>query len=211
MVAAGAAGAVPSATAAPPGERLPVRDTVEYGAAEIEVLPSRGGVHSIVFRRRGASSRAGFGTVRKGPVPPNLRVRSEGDEEGPRHPLLLAAGGVVGGAAGMLAGGLLGGDLTCAGAEPEDDLCFLPGAFLGGTVGMSLGVPTGVHLADGRRGDWLLGTAASMTVWGAGVGLMAAMGFEGPGAVVTFAAVPLGQLVATTAIERDTSTTEEDP
>lgn len=120
MVAAGAAGAAPSATPEPSGEPMPVRDTVERRAAEV-------------------------------------------------------------------------------------------GAFLGGSVGMSLGVPTGAHLANGRRGDWLRGTVASLTVWGAGVGLMAAMGFEGPGAVVTFAAVPLGQLVAATVIERDTSTTEEDP
>lgn len=190
---------------------MPVRDTVERRAAESEALPSRGGVHSIVFRRRGTSPRAASGAVRERPISPGGGAGGVDDEGGPRHPLLLAAGGVVGGAAGLLAGGLLGGDLTCAGAEPEDDLCFLPGAFLGGTVGMSLGVPSGVHLTNGRRGDWLLGAAASLTVWGAGVGLMAAMGFEGPGAVVTFAAVPLGQLVAATVIERDTSTTEEDP
>lgn len=188
-----------------------MRDTVERRAAEVEALPSRGGIHSIVFRRRGASFRADSGTVRDVPSVLDRGLGRGDDEGGPRHPLLLAAGGVVGGAAGLLVGGRLGGDLTCAGAEPEDDLCFLPGAFLGGTVGMSLGVPTGAHLANGRRGDWLRGTAASLTVWGAGVGLMAAMGFEGPGAVVTFAAVPLGQLVAATAIERDTSTTEEDP
>lgn len=211
MVAAGAAGAAPSGTAEPPGERTAVRDTVERRAAEIEALPSRGGIHSIVFRRGDASSRAGSGAVRERPIFLDGRTGGADEEGEPSHPLLLAAAGVVGGAAGLLAGGALGADLTCAGAEPVDDLCFLPGAFLGGTVGMSLGVPTGVHLANGRRGDWLLGTAASLTVWGAGVGLMAAMGFEGPGALATFAAVPLGQLVAATAIERDTSTTEEDP
>lgn len=218
-VAVPAAGSVPetggerTAAATAPGDAeigvtsASAPDTVEVRRSDVGTLPSHDGVRSVVFRRVRVPVRSLPPSAR----PPRSLPAGASEEDGPRHPLLLAAGGVLGGAVGMLAGGLAGGDLSCAGAEPEDDLCFLPGAFLGGTVGMSLGIPAGVHVANGTRGDWFLETGASLGIWGVGLVFMSATGFEGPGAVAAFAAIPLGQLVASTAIERSTTSKEEIP
>lgn len=189
----------------------PAPDTVEAHRSDVRTLPSHEGVRSVVFRRELASRRS-TGSPGVASARPRGTFPKEASEEGePRHPLLLAAGGVLGGAAGLLAGGLVGGDLSCAGAEPQDDVCFLPGTFFGGTLGMSLGVPAGVHVANGTRGDWFLETGASLSIWGVGLLFLSATSFEGPGAVVAFAAMPLGQLVASTAIERSSTSSEEIP
>lgn len=65
----------------------------------------------------------------------------------------LYAAGLLGGAAGMLAGGAAGYYLF----DRHGSGGWIPAmTILGGLVGEGVGVPLGVHLANGRRGNILL-------------------------------------------------------
>jgi hypothetical protein len=109
----------------------------------------------------------------------------------------LAAGGVVGGALGM-AGGLLVGALVDG--PPEADCiiyCFSPAMLVGTLAGEALGIAAGVHLANGRDGSLLLGTAASSGILFLGL----VVGLEAPGIGLV---IPVGQIVGAMAVERST-------
>lgn len=107
----------------------------------------------------------------------------------------LGLGGLVGGAVGTFAGAYLGAKAT----EDECEDCFLEGLVYGGIAGESALLPLGVHLANGRRGNYGLSLLASAAIAGAGVGLAAATHEEG-----ILLAVPVAQLISAIAIERAT-------
>jgi hypothetical protein len=112
------------------------------------------------------------------------------------NPGLLAAGGVLGGAVGLFGGALVGGKLT----EDDCEDCGLVGVVYGGIAGGSALLPLGVHLANGRRGDFGKSLLASLAIGAAGFGLSAATDEWG-----IMLGVPVAQIVSSIAIERGTS------
>ncbi len=114
-------------------------------------------------------------------IMPPPRTQQDGSE---RDIAWLWAGGVVGGAAGMGLGILIGLE-----AHPS-----LDSPILGGLAGYTVGVPVGVHLANGRRGQpWRTGLASALP-------MMTFLLF-GSGETALIAAASL-QLVGSAAAER---------
>jgi hypothetical protein len=112
------------------------------------------------------------------------------------HPGLLALGGVLGGAVGLVGGAYVGARIT----EDDCEDCFLLGGIRGAIAGGSAGIPLGVHLANGRRGKLLPSLLASLAIGGAGLGAaVLANKYE------LMIPVPVAQLVASILIERSTS------
>ena len=115
----------------------------------------------------------------------------------------LASFGLLGGGLGLVAGGLLG---AVVGGNDSDDpdeawVNALQGSVIGATIGESIGLGSGVHLANDRRGNFVLGTVASLAIGAAGAALV----FENqdpPAAPIILAATPIAQLIATIMIER---------
>lgn len=132
-----------------------------------------------------------------GRIGPGARMMSDDAEARGAALEWLAVGGVVGGGVG-LAGGLLIGALVDG--PPEADCiiyCFSPAMVVGALAGEALGIAAGVHLANGRDGSLLLGTAAS-----SGILLLGFVaGLEAPGIGLI---IPIGQIVGAMAVERST-------
>jgi hypothetical protein len=106
----------------------------------------------------------------------------------------LVFGGVIGAAAGFVAGALIFRETSC------NELDCLAPAFYGGLSGLSVGMPLGVHLANGRRGGYGPALAASLAIGAAGLG--AAILADEPRFLV---AIPLLQIVSSIGIEQATS------
>ena len=83
------------------------------------------------------------------------------------------AGAVLGGTVGLLGGGLAGGAITSNDCEPGNpDQCLgeaMPGFIWGAGVGMTLGIPLGTHVGNGRRGDLARSLLVSAALFGAEV------------------------------------------
>jgi hypothetical protein len=109
------------------------------------------------------------------------------------HPGLLAAGGVVGGAVGVLAGAVVGGKLT----EHDCEDCGLVGAVYGAVAGGSALLPLGVHLANRGRGNFGLSLLSSLAI--GAVGLAVA---EQTNSAEVMLSVPVLQIVSSILIER---------
>ncbi|HEY0674325.1 MAG TPA: hypothetical protein VGD27_18770 [Longimicrobiales bacterium] len=115
----------------------------------------------------------------------------------------MAAYGLLTGAAGFFAGGLVGAVL---GNDPDDEDSWvetLEGAVVGGTVGESLMLPVGVHLANDRRGDLSWSMPASLVLGVAGAAVARNLDRSGrawPVLILT----PIAQIVTSIAIERNT-------
>jgi hypothetical protein len=119
----------------------------------------------------------------------------------PRDEALLAMGGVLGGAAGLFGGAIVGAKLT----EDDCDDCGIVGLVYGGIAGGSALLPLGVHVSNGRRGDYGKSLLASLALGAAGVALSHA---TDEWAIML--AVPVAQLVSSIAIEPGTSRVAED-
>lgn len=115
-----------------------------------------------------------------------------------RSSAVLAFGGVLGGGLGMFAG-MLGGALLDGDPDPDCiDFCFGPGLVYGFLLGEAVGIATGVHLANGRRGSLPLSALTSAGVLA--VGLVAAS--EQPELALV---VPIGQIIGAVNVERRTA------
>lgn len=125
-----------------------------------------------------------------------------------RNPVVLAAGGVLGGAVGLMAGGFVGGLIGSTACDYAlwggGDSCYgelFTAMTLGAVLGEATLMPLGVHLADRRRGNYSLMTLASVGIAAGGLGLVATAGrgsgIEGPILIST----ALTQLVASIVIE----------
>jgi hypothetical protein len=114
----------------------------------------------------------------------------------PRSPAVLALGGVLAGTAGVFGGAWIGNELTKDACED----CFLEGLVYGGVAGGSALLPLGVHLANGRRGNYGASLLSSLGIGAAGLAVAFA---SNEGAVML--AVPVLQLVSSIAIERATA------
>ncbi len=113
-------------------------------------------------------------------------------------------GGAIGAGVGLGLLGWLAGALVGAAIESDcrEDYCQLEGIFFGGAAGGTAGMALGVHLGNGRRGNFALDLLAAAAVWGAGIGL--ALAAEDEGAVAVLVAIPIVQLGVTVAVERAT-------
>ena len=123
-----------------------------------------------------------------------------------RPAILLAAGGVAGGALLGGVGALVGYSLGCGttgltSGMPEDDYCGIL-AFPGFIAGELIGVPLGVWLANGRQGNVGADMIASLgaLLVGSGAALL-----SGPGAWIVLPLVPIAQIVAVIVTERATA------
>lgn len=116
---------------------------------------------------------------RRTPANPARRPLQGG---GARSPALLAAGGVVGGAAGFFGLGLLGAWIADESADPGEDLAAVGGFALGGLTGEVLGVAAGVHMADGGRGSFWADLGASALTGAAALAVLAVADTDGAAA-----------------------------
>lgn len=122
-------------------------------------------------------------------------------QEGGPSTLALAGGGLLGGAAGFFGGGFLGAVIACDQDDAADEgFCAIGGFVVGASIGESALIPLGVHLANGRRGNYGLSLLASAAI--AGVGLAVAIP-QGEGAWLI--PVPIAQIASSIAIERATA------
>jgi hypothetical protein len=112
------------------------------------------------------------------------------------HPALLALGGIVGGAAGVVGGAIAG----ARAGQNRCEECAIFGGIAGAVAGGSVGLPLGVHVANGRRGSYLPALGASLAIGGAGLG-MAMLAND----AAVMIPVPVLQMVAAILIERSTS------
>ena len=116
----------------------------------------------------------------------------------------MAVYGLATGAAGFLVGGIVGAALIGEMNHSDSWVSALQGAVVGGTIGESLMLPVGVHLANDRQGDLLLSMPASLAIGAGGAWLGRRLDRTGrawPVLVLT----PLAQLAVAIAIERNTS------
>ena len=122
----------------------------------------------------------------------------------------LVAAGLAGGAAGWILGAIaIGGPLARAnpiGSDQIDDGLWTPGIVIGFETGQAIGIPTAVHLANGRRGNLRASLYASAALAVAGTVLLWTEDFdavfERPGRQVVLVAVPVAQLITSIVIER---------
>lgn len=104
----------------------------------------------------------------------------------------MLVSGLALGAVGMFGGGYLGYQIETAGGCGDAFFCGLAGAILGGLIGESVGMATGIHLAGGSRNSFAgdLGVALGI----AALGTIAAPVTYG----ISLLAVPVVQLVVGT-------------
>jgi hypothetical protein len=116
----------------------------------------------------------------------------------------MAAYGLLTGAAGFVVGGLLGAALVGEYDSSDSWVGALQGAIVGGTIGESLMLPVGVHLANDRRGDLLVTMPTSLAIGAAGAWIgrrLDRTGHAWPVLVLT----PIAQLAASIGLERHTA------
>ncbi|CAN5774388.1 hypothetical protein BH23GEM9_BH23GEM9_25560 [soil metagenome] len=125
----------------------------------------------------------------------------------PHSTARLLAGGVLGGGAGLAAGGLIGlviGANHCLDEGNPDSCHAMEGVVYGGTAGMTLSIPLGVHLANGREGRLAPSLLASAVI--AGAGALAIVQTDSDAVLVgAVISVPVLQLISSVLIERATT------
>ncbi len=133
-------------------------------------------------------------------TPGGVTAQSTPAEERPPSPATSYLYGAGLGIGGFLVGGLIGGVLAtdCTG----HDQCELEAAFYGAAIGGTLGMATGVHLGNDRRGLLWLDMLTGAAIWGVGYAIAAGSGWDSTVTTITFIAIPITQLVSTVAVER---------
>jgi hypothetical protein len=116
----------------------------------------------------------------------------------------LVAGGVVGGIAGFFLFGYAGAVIA---DTPDSNEGFdeLAGFVVGATIGESLGIPVGVHLANRREGKVLPAILASLGIGAAGLALALVAEGSGPLPAVILGVTPIAQFVSSIHIEHATA------
>lgn len=116
----------------------------------------------------------------------------------------LIAAAALGGALGVVPGSMVGASLVCATAKALDSgvtRCGIGDAVLGAALGSGVGMAVGAHLANDRRGSWIIGALATSAFGIASI--WASASNDLPGA--TFAVIPVSMLVTAVAVEQETS------
>ena len=115
----------------------------------------------------------------------------------------LVAGGLTGGVVGFFGFGIAGALIASGLSDNQGDGYEALGGFaIGALVGESVLLPLGVHVANGRRGDYGISFLASMGIAALGLSLTGAMDDM---AVVFLPAIPIAQLITTISLERRTT------
>ena len=127
---------------------------------------------------------------------PTARSTSRGEAGIPA----MAIAGVIGGTVGVFGGGLIGSAVGGGNAICGDDACGLEEAVYGAILGESVLLPLGVHLANGRRGNYGLSLLASV-----GIGALGILAVDASNDGIPLLVVPVAQLITSIAIERTTS------
>ena len=119
---------------------------------------------------------------------------------------LLVLGGVLGGGIGLVGGAFAGAGLEIA-AGCDHDYCGIAGGLLGAMAGEIILLPLGVHLANGRQGNYGYALLASAGSAAGGLLLSLAAGaLTGEeGIDVVLWAIPVAQLASSIVVERRTS------
>lgn len=112
----------------------------------------------------------------------------------------LAGAGLLASAIGFFAGGFIGAEIDQAGSNGYEEWDGLYCVVVGASIGETLLLPVGVHLANSWRGNLPLSLLASVSIVGAGI--FVATATEEPYVLLS---IPILQLTACTAIERSTS------
>jgi hypothetical protein len=120
---------------------------------------------------------------------------------------VLVLGGAATAAVGMVAfgfvGALIGGN-SCADIGNPDSCRGMEGGLWGAAVGYTVGIPAGVHLANGRAGRLGPSLLASAAIAGAGAAIGFGIGTDQSIAVAALSA-PIIQMVSSVIIERRTA------
>ena len=116
----------------------------------------------------------------------------------------MAAGGLVGGAIGLIVFGYLGA-VIADDPDSSEDLDALGGFVLGGALGEATMLPLGVHLVNRRQGNYAASMLASVGIVVAGLGLAFLTEDQAPLPGIILAAIPVAQLTSSIVIERRTS------
>lgn len=137
------------------------------------------------------------------PLRMNRFAETSMQSSGRSVPALVFAGLVAGGV-GMFVGGYSGALIT---DDPNnyDDVDFLPGLIWGATLGESVMLPVGVHLANRRQGKVIPAILASTAIGLGGVALAIAAQDRTPVPGLILGLTPVAQLAASIAIERATA------
>lgn len=116
-----------------------------------------------------------------------------------RTPGLVAAG-VLGGAAGWVLGTIAVGIPLSHALPATDDGLSTPGIIIGLQLGQAIGIPTGVHMANGWRGGFRRSLLLSLAAGAVGTALLWTgdfdAAFEDGSHQIILVAVPLVQLIA---------------
>lgn len=123
-----------------------------------------------------------------------------------RDAIRLVMGGLGLGVVGVFVGGYAGAKIEENGGCAGDDLCGLAGAFVGATVGETLLLPAGVHLANDARGNYALALGAASLV-----GVTSWVVTIATNNGIFLLAIPVGQLIAAALVELHTGATPRAP
>jgi hypothetical protein len=120
---------------------------------------------------------------------------------------LLVLGGAAGAAVGMVSFGLIGalvGGNSCGHVGDPGSCRGMENGLWGAAVGYTVGIPTGVHLANGRAGSLGPSLLTSAAIAGAGIAIGFGIGTDQSIAVAALSA-PIVQMVSSVIIERRTA------
>lgn len=132
---------------------------------------------------------------------PAAPMRTLTDSLPRRDDLTLAFGGALGGIGGLVAGAIIGVQVERAsGCVEYDDWCGIGGGLLGATIGSTVMIPAGVHLANDQRGNLGEGLVASAAALGGGIAIAALVDDSRP-----LLLIPIAQIIGAVATEKRTS------
>src|SRR5688572_20486113 len=117
----------------------------------------------------------------------------------------MIAGGLVGGALGLLVFGYAGALIADNQADTGEDLAALGGFVVGASIGEALMMPLGVHLVNHRRGNYGTAALVSVAIAAGGLALAFATEDQSPLPGIILVAIPIAQIATSVAIERSTS------
>lgn len=109
----------------------------------------------------------------------------------------MGLGGLLGGVAGLVAGAYAGSAIDRAGGCVGEEWCGLTGGLIGATAGTASMIPLGVHLSNGRRGNY--GSAMAYSLLSAAAGWGAAYATQEAAPLIL---IPIAQLIVSIAVEK---------
>lgn len=134
------------------------------------------------------------------PEAPPITARLPRSAAGRPNALGMTLGGLLGAVPGVVAGAIVGYQVDRSDGCYGDEWCGLWGGLAGATIGSTLLVPAGVHLANHRRGSFGAGVGWSAVV--AVAGWTTAIAFDSATPLIV---LPFAQIVAAVATEAGTT------